>query len=446
MKENDLVNNRDDFDFARFGSTGVLRLLRLSAKIQMAISHLLQGFLFRGDTWKELPQVHFLMMSPDANKVTTYRGKNFDRYLDSLSEELRIRGYKTAHLARPPASIFGATTFSDAHSINLAYLLARLFDAFSGKRGEVDEGSHVFQLFRRMLIRVKPKALFTAGYLHPLKAAAESLGIPLIEVLHSRGYVDDPRIWLTSGSPQLPTGVFSFDSISSTNLRQSFRKAGVEIFDIEDFAYNFFVHNSSLVDSESKLSDFEVYVLVTLSWGFAGEDKSRSNILSDGLLPNGLLEAVRLTRLTHSWKVRMHPVQVISPLKLYRRQKKYLERLAKNYPNFSLDLGEERSIYEALTQSSHHITTMSQSVYEASQVGIPSLVLCKGIPSHSRYFNDLESEGWLEKGIDDHQVILDWISRTRPRADGGRWKSKFSASDIDSFLVHPLVNRDSQEG
>lgn len=432
---------RKIFNYVQTGRGFIAKVIVLSKQVTVRFwSSRREIFSFRRDSWRRIPEVDFLMMSSDADKTTVADNKSIDRFLDPLSEELRRRGYSTAHLARPPASRFGLSTFSEAYSINRAYFWARFLDALSAQRQASDGLSHVFQLFRRALSRIKPKAIFTVGYLPVVGAVAQSLRIPLIEVLHSRGYLTDPRVWLTGGNPVLPRGVFSFDEVSSKTLRRAFSNVDVEIFDMEDFAYKFFISDSEKVAVPNFVQRPNFRVLVTLSWGFAGEDPRLVGKLSDGLLPNGLMDSVRDTRMTHFWTVRMHPVQVSSSGEPYRSQRAYLHRLAEENPNMSVDFGNKFSIYQALEKSNRHLTTMSMAVYEAAQMGVPSLALSKGIPCEDLFFNDLEAEGWVEKGDDCSKTILEWIAKSPSDWVNHGRKPRKKPKTIDYFLRHPLMN------
>lgn len=358
------------------------------------------------------------MFSADENKMQKNHGKYFDKFLDPIGIVCDQNSINWIHVSRPLAKIYGKKSFSNAYEINKEYLLAYFLDSVLKYDAEIDElkynsKSFRVQLFNRLLIKIKPKAILSINYLPELALAAKNLNIPLIEVLHGKGYTTKPTDWLTHGKNNLifPSHVASFDSVSSDLIRRELPK--INVIDVEDIPFNFY-KEQSLSENLVIFKKNRLRVLVTLQWGFDGEVKSLNGILNDGLLPNGLIGAIKELGDKFDWRIRLHPVQMHESLKLYSKQKRYLKSVFRGMDNVSLELTPEKNIYESLGNVDFHITTGSMTVFEAAQMNVVSLVLNKSLDGA---FDEISKSNWLYFAEDSSKEIVNWLLEQPKKPD-----------------------------
>ena len=370
-------------------------------------------FLFHEDSCHEIGNVDVIMMSGDADKMTKVQGKYFDRILDFFAFEFDRVGLQWAHLAHPPAKIYGKKTFSNSYTINRSYIVALLFDLVHGITDQDEQlykrNSRLVKIYKNFFINSMPKVVLTINARPEILIAAQSLSIPVVEVLHGKGYTSDPKIWLAIGQKRniFPDYVISYDSTSTKTLERNAKNLKV----IESFDPSFEKYSELSLKESSFFEDKKttIKVLLSLTWGYGGEIEELHGILQDGILPNGLIEAVGILGSTVKWTIRLHPVQMTSGKKLYRKQRKYLSRVFLKYPNVKLESEPGNSIYKSLELHDVHISFDSMSVYEAAQMGKTSYLIAYKINDDK--YSDLIDLGYVkliqDRSIDICNAILD---------------------------------------
>jgi hypothetical protein len=357
---------------------------------------------------KEL--IDILLISADANKMLKKDNSYIDKYLDAIWILCNENNINAIHLSRPPAQIYGSKTYSNSFSINKKYFLAYILDIIKGVNLEKDKlrlKSHRVKLFKKILIDVNPRAILTINYLAELCLAARDLKIPLVEVLHGKGYTIDPKNWLCRGFDKtiFPTHVISYDEVSSSLIREKLPE--VEILQVEDLSFR--LYESTLFKTPNNFEPIHYVkkILVTLEWGYAGEKVSLNGYLKDGLLPNGLFDAIKLAGSEIFWTIRLHPVQMAAKKEIYIEQKKYLKNLFLSFKNVKLETSPKSFIYQSLSEADIHLTVSSMSAYEAAQMGKVTLLTGSlGNPE----FKDLIASKWAYRINDDSETILKWIT------------------------------------
>jgi hypothetical protein len=357
--------------------------------------------------------VEVIMMSGDANKMIKVEEKYFDKILDFFIIEFDKIGIKWAHLAHPPAKIYGEKTFSNSYTINRSYTLALLFDLVFGIKDEdahqYKTNSKLVKIYRNFFINSMPKVILTIGSRPEITIAAQSLRIPVIEVLHGKGYTYDPKIWLATGQKRniFPDYVISYDSTSSKTLRNNSKK--LKIIDSFDPFFDYYRKGSLGKLSLFKEKEPTINVLLSLTWGYGGEIEELSGLLSDGILPNGLIDSIEVLSAKVNWTIRMHPVQMSNDKKLYKKQKRYLSKIFLKYPNVKLELEPGNSIYSSLEHQDVHISFDSMSVYEAAQMGMTSYLIAYKLKNDK--YADLIDSGYVkliqDRSMDICKAILD---------------------------------------
>jgi hypothetical protein len=373
-------------------------------------------------------------MSSDADKTSRVNNVYIDKYLDSLLPLCDKRNINWVHISRPPSKIFGANTFSCAYSINKRYFFAILLDLVNGISLEIDEQrfrskSHRIKLFKKILLNLNPSVILTIDYLAEICIAAEDLKIPLVEVLHGKGYSLDPKYWLYRGPKRNihPKYVICYDQITTDLIKLT--QPDIELLQVEDLSLRLF-HSRSL--EKSRQPNLPKNVLVTLQWGYAGEIESLIGVLKDGVLPNGLLAAINIAGNNVHWTLRLHPVQIAEENSIYVNQKKYLFSLFRSFKNVKLELEHSKFIYESLSASDIHLTVSSMSAYDAAQVGKITLLTDS---LRDPEFTDLIEKKWAFRINDDGESIFKWVmnSPTPPQL-------KYSLNS-NSVTAEELINR-----
>ena len=371
------------------------------------------------DTIRDARRSDILTFSHDADRGETLGGRAYGRLLGSIAEVLASDGLTITDVAHPYSILVGHKAWGEPLSMNRGALVAATRRRLGG--GVPGEGQ-LLHTYDDLLSRVQPRAVLTIGAPEDLCRAARNRGIPLIEVLHAQGYASLPWGWGDRGSLDLPAGVISFDSVS-TGTFSALPSAGTEIWQISDpWTARFRPNRRSALPLEwqgvfNSREDPRQVVLVSLQWGYARDHrtyKEFQGILANGLLPDSILDLIADTVQSHYWLLRLHPVQASGSIS--RRHRKFLRQVAKANPNVDWEWATSVPLPVALAQTTHHITMSSMTTYEASALGIPSLLLCPTLNSgevNSSLFQDLIDKGLAQKRRLEDPNLLNWLETAR---------------------------------
>ena len=160
-------------------------------------------------------------------------------------------------------------------------------------------------------------------------------------------------------------------------------------------------------------------ILVTLAWGYDGEVPGNSGILPNGVIPEELVKAIRETRRQVFWLLRLHPVQLRNKF-LYRRHIRLVNALVEKNSNTESDISSNCELRTILSHCNGHITMSSNTSYEATYMGVPTLLLCPTLDSgqvNENLFADLREEGFADLKINaGAREIVDWCLKSNRKA------------------------------
>jgi hypothetical protein len=367
-------------------------------------------------------------MSSNSSKTDNINGKKFDRVLDPIRIEIMALGFSAINISRPYSRIVNSDGFFPTLNINRSQSLASLRDRLTSQR---NRPCHSVDAFVEVLERVSPKAVFCIGAPPSLCEACHILDIPIVEVLHGEGYVTVFKNWASRSRFQLPSHILSFDSLSTSTFRD-FRSGLFEVIQVQKLWGRELI--SSLSQNQQNREHNPLYrtsnsdqvgkvVLFSLQWGYAGDHGLNTEFLGmlpNGLIPESVLEAMSLSGIEVKWLFRLHPVQMSQK---YRKTRKQLESLLKTYSNAEWEEASAEPLPSLFSRVSHHITMSSMSVYQASENGIPSLMLCPTLgegQSRASSFADLRTGELVTIREMTSIEILEWVkskSRVMPPLD-----------------------------
>jgi hypothetical protein len=390
---------------------------------------------------RRLEKADVLFFSSDANKSeTVVGGKRFDRYLDTIGSLAKSKGYSIKSISWPGSFYHGKKTWRETLNITWPFLIALAKDVFST---ETESKTHRLSFFLYLLELVKPRVIFTIGEFDGfVRSAARSLGIPCVEVLHASGYHTSPDAWFAT--QELPSHVLAFDKVSK-ELLVEYCGRDSEIILTQDYWTNAWHQQpkDTIMGNGISLPKFAFTptlssapyrIVVSLQWGYGGDSsryvgKSRGEIFQNGLFPINLLKAMDDLGESAFWHFRLHPVQLNSRMSLYKKQRKYLDRLFEGRRNVDVLNASHTPLPSLLSECTHNITTSSSLCYEAAEFGIPTLttspLLLSGQALEAR-FQDLSREGYLTKVDPDFPGIANWVRGTSlmmPRHRSGLGRS-----------------------
>lgn len=333
----------------------------------------------------------FLFFSADANRSEAREGRAWDRVLDPIAVGAEKAGFSCAIFAYPGSVLFGKNTFLEVtplpqkHPPFLKRVVHRGFAILASHLprrlpGIFDGPYNRFMAFvmrpRRPnpylnpLATLKPKLVFATNANPLLCETAKALEIPVIEVLHARGYSQVYKSWETRPSSKLPNGVLAYDSASA----EAFMKF-VPVLQVPNYRYRWekeLAREWELTregnEYVQRVSRFPHVVTFTSNWG----EKRWGPEFIDGGIPTDLLRLVE-TREDFFLQVRLHPVLRLRP-SFSKRAERLMQQL-EGHPRINFATASAAPIYSILGLSTVHLTYNSLSVYEAADDGLSSYYL-----------------------------------------------------------------------
>lgn len=374
------------------------------------------------DDLTALAPADLLFFSHDVNRQCYIDGKAYDKYLNSIQELAEAMGLTACFMALPYSHLTGPRAAGEVASMNRRWLLTRALARVSaslGKRAGV-------YLYRNIIARVQPRAVFAIGTSPELASAARSLNVPIVEVLHAHGYTDSDSLgqWSRRFLAESPTHVLCFDATSF----RAFSSVASDEMEVALARDPWLAKFPSLSENKDRLRDshFEqdtsnqMIILVTLSWGYDGDyewSKRFDDIYPNGFLPEDLIRVIDTSDTSTIWLVRAHPVQ----MRTHRRARteNFLNRLCEGKPNVTWVKATHEPLPKVLASCTHHITARSVAAYEAAHYSVPTLALCPTIQPGGEFAEELEDlvdAGWVTKTVSSENSIRLWLeSATTPQ-------------------------------
>lgn len=378
------------------------------------------------DTIHKLTKCDVLLICQDVDRGDLKFGLPYSKLLDSVHEDLTNRGYLCKQFA-PPFSIYiGKKAWAEPYSANriflMIHLLRKLFEVLNllinKKTLPLDNAEQ--SIYRKVLMRTNPQFVVAIGASSSLCMEARALKIPVMELLHGIGYDTVKWGWENLEFKNLPTHILSLDPISTKSFSKLNDK-GIEIFEIPHPWYSRFEKDAdksnidpTWVEKPKYIPRDKKVVLVSITWGYDGDHGPYgyfANILTNGLLHNELLKAIRETKDSVFWCLRRHPVQVRSSK--YDYQIKFLNAIVSENPNVEWEESTRITLNSILPSCDGHLTMFSMTAYDAASMGIKSLLLCPTLKEgreNSKFFSDLEQLGYVVKTEPNVNYIIEWVT------------------------------------
>lgn len=371
------------------------------------------------DTYREMSACDVLVCCADGDRTDNIDGLAYSRFADGLVEEIIKVGGAVQTYALPYARLVGRKSWSHAHSANrfffLSSIVGRLRRTFF-LRPFVRE--RAIDFYSRLLIRTGATTIAGIGLPPEAIRAARAQGAKSVEILHGYGYPTIPWGWDVAPRDELPDMVLAFDEVSVKAL-EALRGKGVTVCAVENYWYRKFLNDAEFSRLPATWREYSwlpkgrKIILVTLSWGYAGDHGPYTyfeGVLKNGLFPEQLLSVIEKSGDEYYWIFRLHPAQLVSAR--FKSHKRLLDELCRKFENCEWVQGTKAPLPSLLTHCHAHISMISMAAYDAAFMGIPSLMLCPtlavGKPNESM-FRDLEMQGYVSRGNMDASRILDWL-------------------------------------
>jgi hypothetical protein len=364
---------------------------------------------FKNDI-KFLKKSDLLFFCHDNDRGLTIDNRAFSPLLDSVFIEMSGKGFICQSISLPWSTLGIKETYVNALNINNRYLLCRLIYKIRSFFGCKERNYYL-----DLLGRAKPKAIFGIGLPPNICRACKELNIVDVELLHGIGYAHLPWGWAKLDSQSLPSVILSLDK-TSTNTFEVLTGKGVQILEVPHPFFNLYLNGNfkNIQGWNYEVNNsYKKQILVTLQWGYAGEDQDFNDIVSNGIFYEEVKNLIK-KRVDFCWHFRLHPVQVRGGSKAALS---FMNDLTRNNSNVFWEHATEAPLISVASACDAHITLSSMSSYEIAALGKPSLILCPQMRQHEKYanyFNDLVEEGYATKADFDLDLIEMWIeSATR---------------------------------
>lgn len=361
--------------------------------------------------WNSGP-ADILFMSADANKPDSISGLAVDRVLDPLRLEFERQGYKTATVAFPGSQLVGKKTFSGALSFSRQLLWRRFFLSLNiifvkvGVKPISSIDLDYANFFERVFLEIKPKLILMTNSYDGCCEAAYASRIPILEVLHARGYGELGEAQRLTNLCSLPDGIIAMDGLSAATFSEL-----VPTLKVSNYRFPFELENALRFlkfyppPFVNERNIYRNIILFTASY-----DPRRPS------WPGGLPEElIQIVRRDHSLflLVRMHPVMRVE--RKYRKAREKLKQLLEDCGNSDIEWASEAPVYAALEASTIHLTVESSTAYEAADVGLKTYAIDKGSRIHGNHKQDLKKAGILMTIKTDHSTFANLLSAPAPR-------------------------------
>jgi hypothetical protein len=359
----------------------------------------------------------FVLFCHDADRSLLKDERVYSPIADSFAQDLTKIGFSILQISLPYSEIKQNQTWANALKLNRYFLFFHFFD-YLFNLVFYKNISFFRSLFYILIFKlVKPKSVIAIGATHEMCIASKVCKIKLVEIAHGMGITPIPWGWDKRSLRELPDGIICFDNVSSKTFL-SLNCVHVVTMMHPFVKYFLSARTKSSLPCEWKVkkihSGYDKEILVTLSWGYAGEYGKKSCF--DGILPNkicyeSLLDAIECTKGKILWRLRLHPVHLRSSR--YFWVVNFVANIAKKFSNVEWEESSRLPLLSILAKCKGHISMLSTSAYEAAYLGVSSLLLCPTLRNgreYSEMFLDLENLGYVKKSSADLQEILSWVN------------------------------------
>ena len=381
----------------------------------------------------------FIVFCHDTHRADIINKKYYSKIMDSLIEIFNLYKFNSLSIALPYSKRIKEKTWGNAYSINNILRISRLPNRIirpfkNSKIFFIQKFSnrliHFFEtkLYEKLISFSEAKAVFCIEANIPLCRAARNKKIKIVEVLHGIGYQLIPWNLDKRKEFELPTEIWCLD-IKSKNTFLPLKEKGVEIKEIPHPWYSRIPKNNYQNEWTKKIPivlDTEEFfipknyisVLVTLTHGYdndhSPDHEEYKGILDNGLIPNELIKAIKISNKEIFWCLRRHPKQIQDSRN--KHQIKFLEKLSKKYNNIEWKLSSKLPFSTIIKRMKANIQMSSMNCYDCALFGVQSLVMCpttfkNGI--HENLFDELEKLNYVKKEKANAENIIEFIKSSK---------------------------------
>lgn len=378
-----------------------------------------------GDDFDRVGKVDFLIFSDDLARRDVKEGKVFNRWTDPMHLELSKHGYLCHSIGFPDSVILGSKTTVDVLSAGRLFLRsearARFFALFSfskvSRKKIVSDG--FAEAYTEILKTISPKLVLGMNVPEPLAVAAYINQIPVLELLHARGYDAPIPKWLYEDKSLIPDGVLAYDPSSP--------KAFLGFIPTLQIAHYRLKHEL-LLSTQHPQAD----KLPQAAKGLARDKRvlfTASNDEDDpnwpGGIPEQLLNFFDLNQ-THFLFVRLHQVMLGEPQ--YKWAIATITKLLHGRKNIDFEWASTVPLHTVIQEVGCHITWDSTSAYEAADLGLRTHIH-KLLPGRMA---DLEDSGFLMRVPENP----DWLKII----EGNNWQEPLSQTTSDRISPEEILS------
>jgi hypothetical protein len=395
----------------------------------------------KDSVWK-VPPCDVLFFASDADLADTLEGLAVCRVLDPLRLLFANQGYRCQSIAYPGSKLVGKETFFDVLSLTKTVLWRRLFRMFAHIRIKIgrrhrESLAPEYEVFQKVLQRLHPKLILAIDSNPDLCRAALGLGIPILEVLHARGYGDIHESWKHRSTFGLPDGVLAYDRMSAESFGRFLPTLKVPNFRLSfelEMARQF-LHVSPPPFYENA-SRYSHVILFTASY-------DPQNPSWPGGLPSEVIKLIRRNK-DIFLLVRMHPVMRTGTK--YARARRALQEVALGIPNCNLEWASAAPLYAVLGVSTIHLTYDSMSSYEAADVGLISYAIGMWESIHENFTYDNHMQDLRDRGLvvmveDNEKGLKSILSEKRSTNMPAEPEQEIDLNSIVQFAIESSQKR-----
>lgn len=376
----------------------------------------------------KIDQCDVLLFCHDVDRGLILNGLAYSPLIDSIYEEFISKNIKCQAVSLPWSKLGLKNTANKSLLFNRNYFIERIKNKIFNLK-DLSAYNFIFQ---------KSQARFAIGIglSSDLCLAAKRNNVTTVEILHGIGYTFIPWGWDKLNANELPSKLLVLDDISKETFKP-LECRGLSVIKVPHPFYRKINDPNYITPSEWAYNENHgnKNILITLQWGYNGEESELIGILNNGMFYEEL-EMLIKKRSDFFWHFRLHPAQMKSAMSNCAIS--FMRNFSSRYKNVIWEKTSVVPLASVAAVCDAHITMNSMSCYDVAMLGLPSLVLCPvtrddGI--YKDYFADLVTEGYVIKERVNINFIENWLDniiKMKPRSLG------ICDDDVWNKLIHEV--------
>lgn len=350
-------------------------------------------YIFIKDDFSEIKSTDVLLIRSDFDCYPTSTTKFYSPVIEVLSDELSKRNYKYLVITKPFGFLNKFQVQDKALNISSMYVKYAIFK-------NIIPNIQIF-FWRKLIKRVNPRYIICIMPSKNLCQASHDLGIWIADLQH--GVISESHPYygknfnIYKSKNDLPNCFLVWDENSSRVISAWKDTKNIDTLILGNlsllYAYKY---------SIQQLINEKNLILVSLQWELEKFPDAKE-IFYKNIISNELAKVINANQ-NYNWVLRLHPIQQKDKEKIFQY---LLEIIPRSIIQRSLDFNH-LSLLNILQYTKAHITYSSSVTIEASQLGVPTLLLDSRFDidgSLSDYFIEEKSSG-MAKVIKNNQHII----------------------------------------